>query len=133
MPDSGRQLQSGSCSYKWHYKPALILEKIKKNNDDNENIKKKTNESTSKQKIINDITENEKDLPVSEDDNLPEKKSIGFLSFFLVIIITLIALIVLTDTLKFYLSSFIPNIDIYLSSLYESLTDIFLFFKDLIK
>ena len=96
-------------------------------------LKKKTNESTSKQKIINDITENEKDLPVSEDDNLPEKKSIGFLSFFLVIIITLIALIVLTDTLKFYLSSFIPNIDIYLSSLYESLTDIFLFFKDLIK
>jgi hypothetical protein len=51
----------------------------------------------------------------------------------LVIIITFIALIIISDTFKPFLGSFVPNIDFYLSSLYESLKDIFLFFKDLIK
>ena len=62
-----------------------------------------------------------------------EKKGIGFLSLVIVTIISLIALIIIADTFKVYIISFIPNIDFYLSSLYESLRDIFLFFKDLIK
>ena len=51
----------------------------------------------------------------------------------LVIIISFIALIIISDTFKSFLGSFVPNVDFYLSSLYESLKDIFLFFKDLIK
>ena len=62
-----------------------------------------------------------------------EKKRVGFLSVIIVTIISLIALIIIADTFKVYIMSFIPNIDFYLSSLYESLRDIFLFFKDLIK
>ena len=62
-----------------------------------------------------------------------EKKGIGLLSITIVTIISLIALLIILDTFKIYIISFIPNIDFYLSSLYESLKDIFLFFKDLIK
>ena len=58
---------------------------------------------------------------------------IGFTSYLLVGIITLIAMIILIDTFKLQLSGLIPNIDFYLVSLYETLNDIFLFFKDLLK
>ena len=62
-----------------------------------------------------------------------EEKKVGFLSYLIVAIISLIALIIIVDTFQIFLKSFFPNIDIYLSSLYDSLTDIFLFLKDLIK
>jgi len=50
-----------------------------------------------------------------------------------VFIISFAALIILLDTFKNQLSSIIPNIDLILNNLYETLKDIYLFFKDLIK
>ena len=70
---------------------------------------------------------------MNQKNDSDEKKGIGFLSVIIVTIISMIALIITADTFKMYIVSFIPNIDFYLSSLYESLKDIFLFFKDLIK
>ena len=58
---------------------------------------------------------------------------VGFFSYLLVIIISLVALLVIGDTFKPYLLNIVPNLDFYLSSLYESLIDIYLFFKDLLK
>ena len=43
------------------------------------------------------------------------------------------ALILVLDTFKIYISNIYPQINNVLNSLYESLFDIFLFFKDLIK
>ena len=82
-----------------------------------------------KKNIINENNEFLKNQEIVSD----EEKGIGFLSITILTIISLIALLIILDTFKIYIISFIPNIDFYLSSLYESLKDIFLFFKDLIK
>ena len=79
--------------------------------------------------IINEKNE----ITMNQETDSDKKKGIGFLSIIIVAIISLIALIILLETFKIYIVSFIPNIDFYLSSLYESLKDIFLFFIDLIK
>ena len=128
IPEKGRILQCGSCSHKWHYIP-------KKNISKSNEIKQ--------DKINTDVKETRNKVDVADaprDEILEEKKTkrqsekkVGFLSYSLVIIISLTAIIILLDTFKFFFSSYIPNIDFYLSSLYESLKDIFLFLKDLIK
>ena len=53
--------------------------------------------------------------------------------FFLVLIISILAMILLIDTFKMQISIVFPEIIKILNNLYESLTDIYLFFKDLIK
>jgi len=72
-------------------------------------------------------------LEQMDESILENKKGVGFFSYLLVIIISLVALLVIGDTFKPYLLTIVPNLDFYLSSLYESLTDIYLFFKDLLK
>ena len=126
IPDEGRLLQCGSCSYKWHFTPTKTI-KLVNEIDQVSKVKKKTKKI--KKKIIKEYNETSMNLSTDSD----EKKGIGFLSLVIVTIISLIALIIIADTFKVYIISFIPNIDFYLSSLYESLRDIFLFFKDLIK
>ena len=126
VPEEGRLLQCGSCSYKWHYIPTKKIKLI--NEIDQVKISKQKSKKI-KKNIINENNEILKNQEIVSD----EKKEIGLLSITIVTIISLIALLIILDTFKIYIISFIPNIDFYLSSLYESLKDIFLFFKDLIK
>jgi len=123
IPDSGRLLQCGSCSYQWHYAPNINIKK--------QTIIEETNISTP---IIEKKINTDQNIKSKKTEKIKEtKKTVGILSYIIVLIISLIALIILADTFKLFLKSFIPNIDSYLLSLYESLTDIFLFLKDLIK
>ena len=126
VPEEGRLLQCGSCSYKWHYIPKKTIKLV---NEIDQVSTSKQKFKKIKKKIINENNEILKNQEIVPD----EKKEIGLLSITIVTIISLIALLVILDTFKIYIVSFIPNIDFYLSSLYESLKDIFLFFKDLIK
>ncbi len=126
VPDEGRLLQCGSCSYKWHYIPKKTIKLV---NEIDQVSSSKQKFKKIKKKIINENNEILKNQEIVPD----EKKEIGLLSITIVTIVSLIALLVILDTFKIYIVSFIPNIDFYLSSLYESLKDIFLFFKDLIK
>jgi hypothetical protein len=126
VPDGGRLLQCGSCSYKWHYIPTKTI-KLENEIDPVNTSKQKSKKI--KKNIINENNKIIKNQEIVSD----EKKGIGLLSITIVTIISLIALLIILDTFKIYIISFIPNIDFYLSSLYESLKDIFLFFKDLIK
>ena len=57
---------------------------------------------------------------------------INYIKFFLVIIISIVALILILDTFKDILIKIFPNIKILLNNLYETLKDISLFFYDLI-
>ena len=50
-----------------------------------------------------------------------------------IFIISIIALLILADTFKYELENYIPNINNILNNLYETLKDLFLFAKDLIK
>ena len=126
IPDEGRLLQCGSCSYEWHYTPTKTI-KLVNEIDQVSTANKKT------KKIKKKIIKENKEISMNQKTDSSEKKRVGFLSVIIVTIISLIALIIIADTFKVYIMSFIPNIDFYLSSLYESLRDIFLFFKDLIK
>ena len=130
IPDDGRLLECGSCSYQWHYIPQNRIKLVNEVKDKDSPIKvKKISKKQKTKKIIN----NEKNDFSSTHTSTRKSNSVGFLSYLLVIIISFIALIILIDTFKSSINSFIPGIDFYLSSLYESLKDILLFFKDLIK
>ena len=126
IPDEGRLLQCGLCSHKWHYTPTKTIKLV------NEIDQVKTSKQKSK-KIKKNIINEKNEIAMNQETDSDKKKGIGFLSVIIVTIISMIALIITVDTFKIYIVSFIPNIDFYLSSLYESLRDIFLFFKDLIK
>ena len=129
IPETGRLLQCGSCSYQWHYIPTNQITLVNEidSTKSSKNIKKSV-KKIDKKKINAD-----KNILESSESILENKKGVGFFSYLLVIIISLVALLVIGDTFKPYLLTIVPNLDFYLSSLYESLTDIYLFFKDLIK
>ena len=96
-----------------------FLKQIRKKKPKSENIKK-----------------NQKTLPQrSEIVKYEPKTSFSFwklLSYILVVIISLIALILILDTFKIQIYNFFPRLEIFLFSLYETLKDIQLFIKDLI-
>ena len=129
IPETGRLLQCGSCSYQWHYIPTNQITLVNEidSTKSSKNIKKSV-KKIDKKKINAD-----KNILESDESILENKKGVGFFSYLLVIIISLVALLVIGDTFKPYLLTIVPNLDFYLSGLYESLTDIYLFFKDLLK
>ena len=129
IPETGRLLQCGSCSYQWHYIPTnkiTLLNEIDSTKS-SKNIKKSLVKKSVKKINV------DKNILGSNESILENKKGVGFFSYLLVIIISLVALLVIGDTFKPYLLTIVPNLDFYLSSLYESLIDIYLFFKDLLK
>ena len=130
IPELGRTLQCGSCSHQWHYIPILIVnENINKNKI--EDIIKNDEPDIFDKKIVPNIKNKKK---VYKKIIIPNKKKKSkFLSFLLVSIITFVALIVIIDTFRIELSSIFPSLDLYLNSLYNVLTDIFLFVTNLIK
>ena len=65
--------------------------------------------------------------------NKHKKQNNNFLKTFLVLIISFVALVLIADTFKIQIKTFYPEIDNLLNSLFQTLTDINLFLKDLIK
>jgi len=152
IPKDGRLLECGSCNHKWFYKQ-VSKDKTKKiiNEPQLENI---TEESIDEPQLEN-ITEESIDEPqlknieeknidptqtnVFKTDKLDSSienkkiKKIGVLNVIIVFIISFLALIIIIETFKDPISIFIPNIKFVLNSLHETIRDIFLFSKDLIK
>ncbi len=136
IPDEGRELQCGSCNYKWFFKKSKntitlkneISETLFKDDQlDNANI----NADTQNIKIEKENKVKNKELKkTSEVKNVKKKPKV--IKNGLVFIISIIALIVLLDTFKYQLNNYIPELDSILNNLYESLKDLSLFFKDLV-
>ena len=132
IPKDGRLLECGSCNHKWFYKQdiedkteEIIIEPQLKNIEE-ENIDPiQTNISQ-----INELDTSSKKKEIVENKKI---KKISILNIIIVFIISFVALIILIETFKDPISVFIPNIKFILSSLYEIIRDIILFFKDLIK
>ena len=117
-------------------------------NKKEDNIKNDTQISLDKndQKIVRN---NKEIIPNIENDNIEitsnlekdyekaivsnKKDKIGFLNKVLVSIIFLVTLIIILDTFKGKLSIIFPNLNLYLDSLYNTITDISLFIISLIK
>ena len=146
IPDNGRTIQCGSCNHVWFYKPEIeqskneIIAEItspKSNNNDLENKKNdNVNEKLLKTEDTND-QENIAKTKSSSDEVINENKKTRFsvskfLSYFLVFLITFIALIIVLDTFKSPLSRVIPELEISLYNFFETLKDLYLFIKNLL-
>ena len=133
IPENGRELQCGSCEHIWFFKKKINI--IKKNEiieDQNINIEKEQIKKKIK-KVKKELHEDEKHKKEYNIDQKVEKKDYNILKIFLVLIITFIAIIIVIDTFKSQLSFIYPNLDNLLNNLYQSITDVVLFSKDLIK
>ena len=132
IPDSGRLLQCGKCDHQWFFNKEKLEKIIDKQED---NLKQNDNEDIKLKKQ----TESEILLKPEQDENNEtitnkhKKQNNNFLNTFLVLIISFIAFVLIVDTFKIQIKAFYPEIDDLLNSLYQTLTDINLFFKDLIK
>jgi len=140
IPEEGRLLQCSSCDHKWFFKKTeKLIEKkepkkiIKK--DDNKILSETFIEKTIEDEEITSTTVNEKNLTRIDDKKpqIKKDKKTNYFKIFIVIIITFVAIIIIIDTFKYQISFIYPDIEILLSNLYESLRDINLFLRDLIK
>ena len=140
IPEEGRLLQCSSCDHKWFFKKTekLIEKKEPKKiikEDDNKILNETFVEKTIEDEEITSITVNEENLSEIDDEEpqIKKDKKTNYLKIFIVIIITFVAIIIIIDTFKHQIIFIYPDIEILLSNLYESLRDINLFLRDLIK
>ena len=140
IPKQGRLLQCSSCDHKWFFKKTekLIEKKEPKKiikEDDNKILNETFVEKTIEGEEITSITVNEENLSEIDDEEpqIKKDKKTNYLKIFIVIIITFVAIIIIIDTFKHQIIFIYPDIEILLSNLYESLRDINLFLRDLIK
>jgi len=146
IPDNGRTIQCGSCNHIWFYKPKIEQSKNeikteissqKSNNkvlenkkDDNLNEKLSKTEDTSNLENVANTRPTSVEL-INENKKTTFSVS-KFLSYFLVFLITFIALIIVLDTFKTPLSNIIPRLEIFLYNFFETLKDLYLFIKNLL-
>ena len=142
IPDSGREIQCGSCNHVWFFEKEkkstetlnldeqVIIEKIDRNIVNNDNIEKNLSKLNEKEYInLNDSHNKKNDKTIKKG-----RKNVGskFFSYLIVLIISFVALVILLDTLKTPLISVFPQLEIILFNLFETLQDIKLFIIDLI-
>ena len=146
IPDNGRTIQCGSCNHVWFYKQEIeqskneIKTEISSQKSNNKVLENKqddhANEKLSKtEETIN--LENVANTEPSSYELINENKKTTFsvskfLSYFLVFLITFIALIIVLDTFKTPLSNIIPGLEIFLYNFFETLKDLYLFLKNLL-
>ena len=149
IPENGRTLKCGNCDHVWHYKISLNNktneQKISedKNTEIDINTLKKDNEI--EEKVNNeDISDINKEImsEIKTDDSETKKndervnyetgiKLKMIFIYFVIFIISLLGLIFILDTFKYNVSNVFPSIVPLFDSLYETLLDLKLFFKDL--
>ena len=150
IPLNGRLVQCGSCNHKWHFikdkenetdteKNELKINDVENisvlNENEDLNFKNNITKKEEPKEIIinnkNDSVENSNDYKAIEKKEV-KKNSVNYFKYFIILIISFIALIILIDTFKVNISRFFPQIDFLLNNLYETLKDLKLFFIDLI-
>ena len=148
IPEKGRLLQCNSCNHKWFFKkevinktiapikinisnlkPEVFVERIHSPKIDSsetiELLEKLNKDDSALEKDIKEV----KNLKLETAEN---KKNYNILSLTIVFITSIIALIIVLDTFQGSISKILPNIELLLYNLYETINDIVLFFQDLI-
>ena len=140
IPDNGRTIQCGSCNHVWFYKPEIkqskneIKAKITSPKFNNNDLENKEDDHANEKLLKTDETKN---TEPSSNELINEIKKTTFsvskfLSYFLVFLITFIALIIVLDTFKTPLNSIIPGLEIFLYNFFETLKDLYLLIKNLL-
>jgi predicted Zn finger-like uncharacterized protein len=142
IPDSGRLLECSNCNNQWFFKKeksnqeTTVIVKdqvtIEKDASKNEQLEKpilKKDRTNLKDASLGDQVFNINKAAIKKSKN---KVKNNILNIIIVFIISTIAIIILVDTFKSPISIVIPNIELILFNLYETIKDIILFFKDLL-
>ena len=139
IPSEGRNLQCGSCSRVWFYKFEQNVSDLRI-----QDTIKDFHEDVNKREILTDVN---KDIPNKKKDNVGKQKDkalvkyekktklnfFNFIGYFFVLILSFVALLIVLDTFQALLLPIFPNLELILFNFYETLIDIYLFIKDLIK
>jgi predicted Zn finger-like uncharacterized protein len=151
IPNMGRLLQCASCDHKWFFKNEVlentenpIVKDIDNLNVDifdqnNQLNKEKINQSDLQKKEVEvDVAEDlDKEIEIDINENTPlntkrkKQKKFKILNVVIISIISFVAFIIIVDTFKDPIGQVVPNIEIILYNLYESIKDILLFIRDL--
>jgi len=140
IPDNGRTIQCGTCNHVWFYKPKIeqskneIKTEVSSSNSNNNVLENKEDDHANEKLLKTDETKN---TEPSSNELINEIKKTTFsvskfLSYFLVFLITFIALIIVLDTFKSPLSRIIPGLEIFLYNFFETLKDLYLLIKNLL-
>ena len=136
IPVEGRNLQCGSCGHVWFFKNEKknleLKTEIFSNNEleNEEKIQKKID--IDKKDPLDKIISNTDKALIKYDEG-PKITLTNLLGYMIVSILSFIAIILLLDTFQVQLSSILPNLELFLYNLYETIKDMSLFIKDLIK
>ena len=139
IPSEGRNLQCGSCSKVWFYKFEQNVSDLRI-----QDTIKDFHEDVNKREILTDLN---KDIPNKKKDNVGKQKDkalvkyekktklnfFNFIGYIIVSFLSFVALLLFLDTFQDLLTPIIPNLELILFNFYETLLDIYLFIKDLIK
>jgi len=138
IPSTGRTIQCGSCGHIWFYKHenrsinySKKKKNITKNTEPKKNPKPKLEDKILSKKIDKII--NKKDTALIKYEGKSKFTIFNFFGYIIVAIVSLVALIIILDTFESQLSSLFPDLELVLFNLYETIKDIYLFSKDLIK
>jgi len=146
IPEKGRLLLCTSCNHKWFFKKETInkpikttkiIEPIKETTVFNEEFKTSDNENSKTIALLD--KKNVDDFPTGDIliNNKDQKIEISnenynILNLTIIFIISFVAIIILLDTFKYPISKIVPDIELILYNLYETINDIKLFLIDLI-
>ena len=134
IPNDGRNLQCSSCGHKWFFKKKNNEEKLKEKPQKKQIKIKKINPDEQVPPVVDSIIKEAEEVGVKNlDDVIQKNNKISILNLFFLFLITFVAFIILLDTFKIQINSLIPGFNIQLNNFYESITDFYLFSKDLIR
>ena len=136
IPIEGRNLKCGSCGHVWFFKneeknlelKTEIIPNIKIESDKKIQKKINVNEKNLRDKIINN-----KDKALIKYEEGSKITLTNLLGYIVVSILSFMGLILLLDTFQIQLSSIFPNLELLLYNLYETMKDMLLFVRDLIR
>ena len=139
IPQEGRTLQCGFCDRKWFFKTENTDDEIKVLEkkipepviEDNKNLSENIKEDMKDEEDDNTESLNGSKEQLSKKVN--KKNDVNYFKILIVAFISFAALILVLDTFKVQISVIIPNIQIILDNLYQSINDMKLFIIDLVK
>jgi len=135
IPEKGRSIQCGACNHIWFYTKKIEIptntevSKQAKDRDDFYKINNKNTEPASTIKKDTDDKEFSEKKVINKKSNFSLSK---IFSYLIVLIISFIALILVLETFKSYVSNIFPGLEMLLYNLFETVKDIYLFSKNLI-
>jgi len=139
IPKEGRNLKCGSCLNVWFYKFEKKISDLENKNNTTD-LNEEDDEIVIKEDIKKDvpiikknISEKRKDKALVKYEKKEKLNLSNIIGYFFVLILSFVALLIILDTFEPLLLTKFPNLELILFNFYETLLDIYLFIKDLIK